>query len=762
MTEPRKEFHFDANDYERPNQTWMCGWASVGMPCPRGPDEHGVCGAVCTPYKVVDKSGNEGDRWICANESSQGGQCDEGPLSDGMCCQDPPQCKPSKTKGAWVCNRGKCEQGPLPDGSCCQQFAACQPVRSILSKRRRVTFVLFALTVGIALAMIGGPAPYKFVSPGKLTLAHNTITSCADCHQVGKGDLEDWVRHSLTAQGNNQSSLCLECHKTLPEHALHPHGCDPQKLQTITNRIAEGRDGAGREPMLLAAARSLGTERDTWVCATCHHEHRGEDFSISQMNDEQCQTCHTRAFQSFTRGHPEFVDYPYGRRTRLYFDHLSHYGRHFSDSRRFDFETDPQQRACISCHQPDGSGRGILVRGFEESCGSCHEHQIRSERLPGIALISLPDIDSRSLGSRIGSWPQLYPLHAQALTDLTPFMKLLLSTDKRYAASIKALDGVDLSDLEDATLAQLDAAADYASAIKHLFHDVAENGQASLRRRLADALQLKGADADLDQLLNLLPFELLVSAQQRWLSGAVGEVATGRDALGDDQPEETTDSSGATATQDPVQALENEKIRISGVATGWYLRDSDMTIRYRPHGHADSFLTALCNLSTRFRPGPGQQDDPDSVRTEALKQLFHSVAGTASMGRCLKCHTVDDQPHADALVNWQAKQPDPHNRVFTQFDHRPHLTRLSDDTCLHCHKIKHMRDSDDPEALFRVEFVSPNWTLNTDASTYTSDFVQLTKANCAKCHMQENASESCLTCHNYHVTDPLSPSITGR
>ena len=79
-------------------------------------------------------------------------------------------------------------------------------------------------------------------------------------------------------------------------------------------------------PLVLAAAKTLGPGGPTdLACAACHTEHQGRDFDLKRMGDQQCQACHQAQFASFASGHPEFTGYPYVRRTRMQFDHVSHW-----------------------------------------------------------------------------------------------------------------------------------------------------------------------------------------------------------------------------------------------------------------------------------------------------------------------------------------------------------------------------------------------------------------------------------------------------
>src|SRR2546423_15195002 len=108
---------FDHNRYERITQKWICGRASEGQPCRRGPDSHGHCRA-------------------------------------GFECAPALELKEGETKGRFRCTRpkefgGPCEHGPMPDGTCSRAVPKCAPVRSIRSRRGIFTWSVISATAAI-------------------------------------------------------------------------------------------------------------------------------------------------------------------------------------------------------------------------------------------------------------------------------------------------------------------------------------------------------------------------------------------------------------------------------------------------------------------------------------------------------------------------------------------------------------------------------------------------------------------------------------
>ncbi len=84
-----QNFEHGQAEYNRPNQKWQCGHLCDGQSCYMGPSSGGGCqsSCECLPKKV-------GDRWYCTRSASKGGECANGPGTDGNCaCQLPP-CQP--------------------------------------------------------------------------------------------------------------------------------------------------------------------------------------------------------------------------------------------------------------------------------------------------------------------------------------------------------------------------------------------------------------------------------------------------------------------------------------------------------------------------------------------------------------------------------------------------------------------------------------------------------------------------------------------
>ena len=185
---------------------------------------------------------------------------------------------------------------------------------------------------------------------------------------------------------------------------------NPDKLAALTETAAKmPRSNGG---ILVAASTALfprvSEGGEPLPCATCHREHHGTDWQLTQMSNQRCSSCHQAQFTSFADDHPTFSSYPYDRRTRIVFDHTTHIDRHFKETANV--ENAPEQ--CRDCHEPDQRGELMLVKSFEQVCGACHGGQVAGDGRAGskgVAFLSVPGLDIAGLrehDAAIGEWPE--------------------------------------------------------------------------------------------------------------------------------------------------------------------------------------------------------------------------------------------------------------------------------------------------------------------------------------------------------------------
>ena len=727
MSTPLPVIQTDTSTYERPTQPWVCGRAAEGTPCQLGPDKRGRCRttAECRPAR-------KGDGWACSRPAAAGGPCTEGSAANGACSHLVPPCR---------------------------------PVRSLRSLRGLATCCVSVLSVGVLCWLVGGGSTRQNIaSPGDLSFKHGTVTqTCATCHTTDVDNPASWVTRAAGEHGGiHESHLCLNCHQ-LGQDALAPHGLSGAALADIHHQLPGQEPSSANTPWLLGAARHWPGQPQTGgelACALCHREHQGKDAKLAVMDDQRCQACHTTQFPSFGNGHPEFAGYPYHRRTRLAYNHVSHLGRHYKEFQRI-MPDGKAPTSCLDCHEQGPGGRMMLVKDFEHTCARCHLKQIEDPTLGGIAVLNLPGLDIRTLSrhqeaATVGEWPEA------ASGDLSPFMRLLLSTDERFVRADKVLHNVDLRDLRGANAAQLKAVEDYVWAIKNLFNELTHDEAMELRRRLEKILNRHLDVHELSSLTGDLPRELVRETQERWLPGLTSEVEARRAHPASPVPGASAWGLSVTpSAQGPFLAVPAllagtnawrnrpapkpppTKLRLPEGQSRWYADDVQFTLSFRPKGHAGDFMRTWLDRSA---------EAPASDSPAPLRAVFVSLSDPFGPGRCTKCHSVD-RAGEGFKVNWLTSREMLDERPFTKFAHVPHFSLLGDRGCRTCHVLNEQGD-------VSRGFVAADHSLNTDPKLFESSFKSMGKATCATCHIQKAAGDSCLTCHNYHIghLPPAMPS----
>ena len=399
-----------------------------------------------------------------------------------------------------------------------------------MASRRNQLAVLLALVTAISL----GSALFfskgtQLLMPGPLTSGHAAIENCDACHTKNGSSKMSWLHGLVAADPLADSKACLTCHK-MPATAFNPHGASAEVLKQSTRRMT--KIAAGSTAPRSAIAQSVAFPMKDVIagglyCATCHQEHQGVNFNLNKISNEQCRSCHVVKFDSFDGDHPKFENYPFERRTRIIFDHASHFGKHYPELAK----NDPAKSApvtCSTCHNSNNDRRVMATAPFDQTCTTCHLGQILGkERVSGpkgIAFLTLPGLDLETLRKKnapIGEWPEASD------TALTPFMKLIMNRDDKGRRLVKAVDGMNLQDLANASDDQIKAVTDLVWEIKGLFHALIKGKASDVLGKLNAGGGAKLGAAAIADLTAGLPRDAVIGAQQEWLPNLATEMATG-------------------------------------------------------------------------------------------------------------------------------------------------------------------------------------------------------------------------------------------
>jgi len=397
MSEQLPAPEFDSQNYERPNQKWICGRAAEGNPCRPGPSGRGRCQATFECAPVLEK-------------------------------------KEGEAKGRWRCTRpgGACETGPLPDGTCCRPIPKCSPVPTLRTRRGQLTLAVVTATVAVLLILLGSPPlRTKFINPGELSTPHSSDAfakharsnqvdqTCGACHEAGAlgpsgmtaaafqaspGPLEIIkLTHARPAEMTAIDESCQRCH---PGHVFHQpnvvrdiscsfchaehHGAGPMPSTTDAHCTLCHGDAA---VMAAASAKGAGLPPDAFHSRVLPGRN---DFHTSRP-----ASGFTRVIHRFGSDHPEFRVHADRLRDpdTLKFGHALHLTGEtipkLPDGRKLD---------CAFCHQPDGAGVYFRRIHFENHCRVCHSLQFDSET-PGLTL---PHGDPDSVSAFLHSLPKQY------------------------------------------------------------------------------------------------------------------------------------------------------------------------------------------------------------------------------------------------------------------------------------------------------------------------------------------------------------------
>ncbi len=386
---------------------------------------------------------------------------------------------------------------------------------SLRTHRRNFTIACTVFSIGFLTIMLGSPWHKEFIAPGPLSshhaplAAHESGDRCAACHAAANGSMASWIASFFTSAKSkpiSQSELCMKCHKDSFSNsfALNPHNIDPEELAEKT------RQTGGQKRLASFVFSPPVNQHNEIACAACHREHHG-GLELSRLTDAQCQSCHGNQFHSFEHGHPEFTNYPQQRRSRIAFDHASHFGRHFPEKgKAFD---------CAQCHIDDNYQNVKRMASFEQSCADCHNSQILDSTSQGLALISLPMLDMQAIetaGLNVGNWPRTATGDFDG--PIPPLMRVMLMADAEAAEILSArgpkfeffdLDAAERNDVVDAVR--------LAWSIKRLLGDLSDNGPLAMQRRLEKVLGIEISKGELSRVITTLDSSVFKTTATAWL-----------------------------------------------------------------------------------------------------------------------------------------------------------------------------------------------------------------------------------------------------
>ena len=686
----------------------------------------------------------------------------------------------------------------------------------------RWTAVLMIGLLALALTYAGDA---QILLPGPLISGHAAVEECGTCHTtVGNGQFA-WLQAIVApSDAHKDAKACLSCHQVVPE-ALAAHGEMLDRLETMTERLRT--TAAAEQTPMAGVLREAVFPKDSALsdgifCATCHKEHQGEAADLSAVPTKLCQACHAVQFDSFLDGHPDFTDFPFRRRTRVNFDHVSHFGEHFPKTRAKDTNTQPTPSVCGDCHQLASDKKHMDVKPFKTVCSNCHLHQIvGTERLSshqGMAFLTLPGLDLDTLAER-GVSPGQWPRGSEA--KVTPFMALLIGREPAQRVAMDLVQRLNLKDLSGVSELEIQAVQWFAWQAKILLHALSTSKPSETLERLSPG---SAPDPELmAQLTAHLPRDVVIGAIREWLPNLESELAAHRlidlpEGVGALEPAAATfptqppqtgpspqdDTEDASLEEGEAEPDTDEDITVddeSDILSEDELEEAEAEAEEDASDDGEEILSGdedLEDEEEEEEAEEAQEEQPESEKSKVVDaQTWAEFGGWYRQDFAILYKPTG---HADdffrawfdhsggMLTNAPGSAADAVFAVLT--DSR------AQGQCTKCHSI----DAGDNGARkvnwgtatqnskagrFTVFAHEPHFGFpgengcftchqldetaqyqkgfeDHDPTTFFSNFKPMRKDQCAACHTTEAAGTDCLTCHEYHVHDVTTPIMSTK
>lgn len=390
---------------------------------------------------------------------------------------------------------GNCPRGPGPNGTCGSNTDPCEPTKTFRAVRRR------AILIFTCLAFLGGGTwlgidSNGFLKPGDLSHSHAVIFAgqagnnhCTACHPKAGLPVSQWFGSTADAHGRlTQTDNCVACHhvKMPADVARSPHNLSTERLTEIRNAWASATSSGntksaiwnhdGHPDTVVSLTGKSSPALDAIECASCHREHGGANAIMTAMSNAQCQSCHSRTFESFRDGHPDWQQWPHVGAKVIAFDHATHQRLHYPKAAP---KSSPGNAAdspdtansasdiiksmspamgrsfdCRTCHpgttaNDDGQvglaaflgnndSEPLRMIGYEIACADCHSASLREQATERLDLFAVPTMTNTAVAD-LGPWPA----GATGFFDgeIGPLARWLVSEEPSTAKALAELPG---------------------------------------------------------------------------------------------------------------------------------------------------------------------------------------------------------------------------------------------------------------------------------------------------------------------------------
>jgi hypothetical protein len=625
--------------------------------------------------------------WRC-DGTRYGSACSQGPSSSGQCPHAKAGirslCEPKKNGGKFYCQRsdeagGPCVNGPDEMGNCGTQLPPCRPKIGNLNRRKQWSKRMVVIGIAFLALILGSKHIMAWVQSDNLSLYHRNVSECSNCHEGIDNSFSTWWmqgNYHLWANEPAKSYSCTDCHQ-FNGPPMKAHNLDKQSLFAIQQSIHESVNEASFEKNI--------------ACHQCHNEHQGAYGVDAILDNQQCQSCHSKQFSGFDKTHPEFHHFPESKSQRPQFDHKKHF-RRFSQKK---YKSSSPEN-CQSCHLPDMADE-VVLPSFETACKDCHLEKdilnIGGKQTTAISWLSVPRFDAEAL--TIGQWPNCKTIGSYSIDDMSPITLSYLEQDPEVKTAIEILSrsSIRFDKSEKATDEELAAMTTLAWGFKKLLSDLKSNKDIHWHEDRAKSTNIKEKISKINSdLLTVFIQEMFPSLE---------EELKNKESL----------PPGQCMSKDNLSSLRKKwgKPKINSMQ-GWYIQVNNKTMElgYRTQQHMDLIQQ---NIMDQYWMKP---------------ELFQWLTEKKKSLNCQKCHTANETNDG-----WIWKQEP--IQFTTNFYHKPHL--ISASSCQDCHRIN---DTEKQDGSGVKEF------------HFQSDFLSLSKSDCQSCHNNQGSTDQCTDCHSYH------------
>ncbi len=806
MKRKLQDFKFEGSHYDRPNQKWVCGHAAEGKACLAGPDARGKCQATfeCRPRK-------DGDRWVCTRPDMAGGPCPAGPSPEGACAVPIPPCVPSpslrKRRGTtvllvvalslafilvalgWRGNRDFLSPGDLSirhfraasSNQCqaCHESANGAPIDWMLSSMKgdqalqNNRLCLNCHELGNQPAKVHGlplgeilpltqKAEQRLPKPSKpigLEMAqllappppggHDQDIACSTCHREHRG-----IHNDIMAMSNLQ---CQTCHAQ-PFHSFetdHPKFNQyPYRRRTQIQFDHESHFSSHfKDPDFLSKAPTS--------CYGCHSPDSAGARIQTKGFEETCAACHQDGIRGVNRvgekGLP-MVALP-GLDVATLAQHGYSVGDWPSNTSYSDLPITPLMIWMLSA-DPEIAAALETLHGMDlVDLSSATEDQIRASfRVAWAIKILFYDLATKGdetwnkRAQPLLSHPAYRDQTMKVIQRLPPLTIMVtrtrwfpnLSTEvPKYLSDPKAFTTSPVPKTPPAKPPRPTAPSSTNSVSLLPTTSATSSLLPSSATGAGSASSLLPPSATANT--SLLPPPAAASGSLLPPASASTNLSPAPSLLTGPPPPTSTPTSPPTPS--PTLKTPEPLTRIGS----WYRVDSNYAVYYQPTGHSDQMMYAwydvMAALSSEFK-------------SPVLANLIQVVDCPADPGLCFSCHSVDRQPDQKIAIQWRVSRPNHLDHPFTIFSHTSHfgVLHLDRNGCIECHVL-------DAEAPYRQAFAEGRQ----DPHKFVSNFKPITREDCAACHTEKLAGDSCMQCHRYHIgkfvpsmASPIQPALNPQ